>query len=119
MVKGRDLGMRKVALLCSRARVRASTAVGLIAMLGASACVASSAAVQSTKAARAVEHARRSHAGDQAPYEFTLAEAYLEKAREESSEAAYQDANRLARKSQDNAAKAVERSRQIRTTGGQ
>jgi len=90
----------------------------LVAVLGASACVASSAAVQSTKAARAVEHARRSQAGEQAPYEFTLAEAYLEKAREESSHAAYQDANRLARKSQENAAKAIERSRQMRTGSG-
>ncbi|MFT3921501.1 MAG: DUF4398 domain-containing protein [Myxococcales bacterium] len=97
--------------------------IGLLAMitacLSASGCVASSAAVQSTRAARAVEHARRSHAGDQAPYEFTLAEAYLNKAREETAEAAYQDANRLARQSQDNAAKAIERSRQVRTTGGQ
>jgi hypothetical protein len=93
--------------------------VGLVALLSGSGCVAASAAVQSTKAARAVEHARRSHAGDQAPYEFTLAEAYLEKAREESSEAQYQDANRLSRKSQENAAKAVERSKQLRSAGGQ
>lgn len=66
-----------------------------------------------------MEHARRSHAGEQAPYEFTLAEAYLAKAREESSEAQYQDANRMARKSQDNAAKAVENAKQRRNTGGQ
>ncbi len=107
MVKDRDLGRRKWAL-CG----------GLLALLSGSGCVAASAAVQSTKAARAVEHARRSNAGEHAPYEFALAEAYLAKAREEASQAEYQDANRLSRKSQENAAKAVERSRAQRAGGG-
>jgi hypothetical protein len=93
------------------------TLFGLTTALLGSGCAASAALVQTTKAARGVEYARSSHAGEQAPYEFTLAEAYLAKSREESAEAAYQDANQLARKSQANASKAVERSRQVRAAG--
>ena len=43
-------------------------------------------------AARAVEQAREAHAEELAPYEFHYAEEHLRKAREEESEASYQDA---------------------------
>jgi hypothetical protein len=138
VVKGWDLGRRKhaesgslaappVSVSGSRAiapasvsgsRMTARLVLALALPLCATACVASSSAVQNTKAARAVEHAKRARAAEAAPYEFTLAQAYLDKAREEASEAAYQDANRLARKSQENAAKAVDRARQSTSSGG-
>jgi hypothetical protein len=58
-----------------------------------------------------VEHARKSDARETAVYELTLAEAYLQKSREESAEAAYQEAIRLAKLAKEHAQRAVERSR--------
>ena len=47
-------------------------------------------------AARAVEEASQSDAAEHAPYEYFFARAHLDKAREEASEASYQDAIRYA-----------------------
>ncbi|MEM9190253.1 MAG: DUF4398 domain-containing protein [Myxococcota bacterium] len=52
--------------------------------------------VHITPAARAVEQAREADAARHAPYEFYYAEAHLRKAREEASEASYQEAIRFA-----------------------
>jgi hypothetical protein len=109
VVQGWEFGVSKVV-----ARHGGRIGAGLIAVTLVG-CAPSVYAVQSTHAARAVEQAKRSHAGDHASYELTLAEAYLGKAREESSEAAYQDAIKFARLSRENAEKAIERSRQART----
>jgi hypothetical protein len=81
------------------------------ALLTCAACAPSAYAVHETRAERAVERARKLDARENAVYEFTLAEAYLQKSREESSEAAYQDAIRLAKLAQEHAQRAVEQSR--------
>lgn len=116
MVEGQGLGMQKHALGQQRFN-RLRIALVMVGVLGASGCSASAYAVRSTKAARSVEHARRAQAGDFAVYQLTLAEAYLEKAREESSHAAYQDASQLAKKSKENAEQAVELAKQARAGG--
>lgn len=81
------------------------------ALLTCTACAPSAYAVHVTRAERAVEHARKSDARESAMYELTLAEAYLQKSREESAEAAYQDAIRLAKLAKEHAQRAVEQSR--------
>jgi hypothetical protein len=63
-----------------------------VLLLCVSGCASAAAAVNTTRAVAAIESARESGAGKAHPYEMTLAEAYLAKAREESSEAQYLDA---------------------------
>ncbi len=116
MVEGRDLGMHESAPEQRRAAYL-WLALGLVGLWGASGCSASAYAVRSSQAARSVEHARHAQAGDYATYEFTLAEAYLAKSREESSAAAYQDAIALAKKSKENADKALEVTKQAHAGG--
>ncbi|MBX3268876.1 MAG: DUF4398 domain-containing protein [Sandaracinaceae bacterium] len=57
-------------------------------------------------ASQAVEQARQANAPDHAPYEFFIAEAYLDKAREEAAEANYQDAVRFAERANEFGTKA-------------
>lgn len=59
-------------------------------------------------ASREVEAARAAQAELYAPYWFTLAVAYLDKAREEAAEADFQAANRLGEKASRAARKAIE-----------
>jgi hypothetical protein len=58
-------------------------------------------------AASEVEAARAAQADKYAPYWFTLAVEYLEKAREEAAEADFQAANRFGRRAAEAAEKAV------------
>jgi hypothetical protein len=83
-------------------------------MFVAAGCASAAAAVRTSRATAAVERAAKSGAGEEFPYEMTLAQAYLAKAREESSEAQYQDALRFARLSLENAERAVELQRERR-----
>ena len=66
------------------------------------------------KAASAVSAAKLAQADRYAPYEFTAAEEYLHKAREEAGYAEYQDAIEFGRKSEDlaNRARAIAVSKQ-------
>lgn len=69
-------------------------------------------------ASSSVEQARLAEAETRAPYEYYLAQAYLEKAREEAAEANYQDAIRFAEASEQNATRAIELARRnMRETG--
>jgi hypothetical protein len=117
--EGREFGVHgkgtNAAEFCWRAASRASTLgwVGLL-LMAMTGCTSTAYSVNSSRAVRALEHAKRARAAEHARYELTLAEAYLAKAREESAQAAYQDAIQLARASKQNAEKAVERARQAR-----
>lgn len=85
----------------ARLRTRPSAlALGVLAALGAlsGGCSAITATMACRDAARAVEHGVAS--GSHGIYQLTLARAYLEKAREEASEAHYGSAVRLARAAQ-------------------
>lgn len=62
----------------------------------------------SRKASSSVEAARAVRADQHAPYWYTLAVEYLEKAREEASLADYQAANRFGRRSREAAERATE-----------
>jgi hypothetical protein len=69
-------------------------------------------------AARTVEEARLAEAPDNAPYEYYLAEAYLDKAREEAAEGQYQDARRFASVAEENGVKGRDIARRhLRETG--
>jgi hypothetical protein len=93
--------------------------VGLLFVtLSTAGCGSIGYSVNVVRATRSVEQARQMKAVDDAPYEIALAEAYLQKAREESSEAAYQDAIRYARLSRENADKAIELARRRRQGAG-
>lgn len=83
----------------------------LVLALTLSACGSLAYSVNVVRAARSVEQAKQVGAVERAPYEMTLAQAYLEKAREESAEAAYQDAVRFARLSKRYADEAAEKSK--------
>jgi hypothetical protein len=80
----------------------------------ASACGAASYSYYSVRAARSVEQAKQLDTLHQAPYEHTMAEAYLRKAREASSEAQYQDAIHFAQWSQRMADRALQIAREKR-----
>lgn len=96
-------------------RSGAQRAFGVLALLGLgltlSACGSLAYSVNVVRAARSVEQAKQVGAAERAPYEMTLAQAYLEKAREESAEAAYQDAVRFARLSKRYADEAAQKSK--------
>ena len=93
------------------ARNRA-VSLGFFAILALSGgCASAAAAVNISRATAAVETARRSDAGAANEYEMTLAKAYLNKAREESSEAQYLDAVHYAKYARSFAEKAVIRAR--------
>jgi hypothetical protein len=80
-----------------RARSPFSSFAGLcVAALVASGCNPMLYTMHVGAAAHSVEEARLADAADLAPYEFYLAEAYLEKAREEAARGHYQDARRFA-----------------------
>jgi hypothetical protein len=80
-----------------RARSPFSSFVGLsVVALAASGCNPMLYTMHVGAAAHSVEEARLADAADLAPYEFYLAEAYLEKAREEAARGHYQDARRFA-----------------------
>lgn len=69
-------------------------------------------------ASRSVEEARLAEAPDNAPYEYYLADAYLDKAREEAAEGQYQDARRFASVAEENGVKARDIARRhLRETG--
>lgn len=57
-------------------------------------------------ASSAVEQARVANAAEHAPYEFFIAQSYLDKAREEAAEANYQDAIRFAERANELGTKA-------------
>jgi len=88
-----------------------------LASLGASGCGAAAYSVNVVKAARAVERAKQVGAEKHAPFEMTLAQAYLDKAREESAEASYQDAVHFAKLAQSIGEAAAERSRGLSSKG--
>jgi hypothetical protein len=79
-----------------------------------SGCAAAASAVNTSRAAAAVEAARKSGAGAEHEYEMTLAQAYLDKAREEASEAQYLDAIHYAQYARSFAENAVRKSREER-----
>ena len=71
--------------------------VGFVATLVTfAACGPSLYTFNSIPAAQAVEQARAANAAEHAPYEYYSAQAYLDKAQEEASQANYQDAIRFA-----------------------
>lgn len=80
----------------------------------ASGCGAASYSYYSVRAARSLEQAKQIDAQQQAPYEHTMAEAYLRKAREASSEAQYQDAIHFAQWSERMSDRALEIARERR-----
>ena len=83
--------------LCARPRL--SALVAPVVLIGAQAgCSAITATMECRAAASAVEHGVAS--GPRGIYQLTLARAYLEKAREEASEAHYGSAVSLARAAQ-------------------
>lgn len=59
------------------------------------------------KASTDVDEARSAQADELAPYWFTLAVEYLQKAREEAAQADFQSANRFGRRASDAARKAI------------
>lgn len=65
----------------------------------------------SIPAASTLEEARQANAAEYAPYEFFLAQSYLEKAREEAAEANYQDAIRFAERAEELGVEARDRAR--------
>ncbi len=99
--------------LASCARKNALVSCTLLALAGlASGCAAAASAVNTSRAAAAVEAARESGAGSENEYEMTLAQAYLDKAREEASEAQYLDAIHYAKYARSFAENAVRKSRE-------
>ena len=68
-------------------------------------------AVHANEAASRLEEAREFGAERFAPYEYYLAKAHLQKAREEAAEADYGDADTLAAESEEFATKAIRLSR--------
>ena len=98
---------------CVAPRKNAVVSCSLL-VLGAlgSGCAAASSAVNTSRAAAAVEAARQSGAGSENEYEMTLAQAYLDKAREEASEAQYLDAIHYAKYARSFAENAVRKSRE-------
>jgi hypothetical protein len=97
-----------------RARARAPRLVGLVGLVGllgalAVACGPVTYINEVTRQASAdVEAASAAQADRYAPYHYTLAVAYLRKAREEAAQADYQAANRLGRKASQAARTAIE-----------
>ena len=73
----------------------------------------------SNRAASAVAAAKQAHADRYAPYEYTAAEEYLHKAREEAGYAQYQDAIAYGHKSEDlaNRARAIAVARSSQAPG--
>lgn len=82
-----------------------------VCALNLTGCGAAAYSYHVVRAARSVEQAKQVGAEQLAPYEMTLAQAYLGKAREESAEASYQDAVHYAKLSRSIADRATERSR--------
>ncbi len=69
-------------------------------------------------ASSAVEEVRLANGAENAPYEYYMADAYLNKAREEAAEGQYQDARRFASVSEENGVKGLEIARRhMRETG--
>ncbi len=87
-----------------------------VCLFGLTGCGAAAYSYNVVRAARSVEQAKQVGADKLAPFEMTLARAYLNKAREESAEAAYQDAVHFAQMSRSVADRAAERSRARRKT---
>ncbi len=83
----------------------------VLVSLVAPGCGAAAYSVNVVRAARAVERAKQVDAEKLAPFEMTLAQAYLDKAREESAEASYEDAVRFAKLATAIGEAAAERSR--------
>jgi hypothetical protein len=77
-------------------------------------CGAASYSYYAVRATRSFEQAKQIDALHQAPYEHAMAEAYLRKSREASSEAQYQDAIHFAQWSERMAERALEISREKR-----
>jgi len=75
-------------------------------------------AIQARSAASKLAEARELHAPDLAPYEYYLAAAHLEKAKQEAAEADYGDAIDLAEASEAYADRAIELSRKARQGAG-
>ncbi len=94
-----------------RESVRSVVLILSVCVWSLSGCGAAAYSYNAVRAARSVERARQVGAEKLAPYEMTLAKAYLEKAREESAEAAYEEAVHLAKLSRSIADRAVERAR--------
>jgi hypothetical protein len=93
--------LRRPRDLCKRALAR-SAAVCTLAALIASGCGPIEYLNQvSSKAASALADAKRAQADRYAPYEYTAAEEYLHKAREEAGYAEYQDSIEFGRKAEE------------------
>jgi len=86
----------------SRGGVEGETAVRrhlgllLVGLLLSTGCGPAIYTIHVMPAAQAVEQAREAGAPEHAPYEYYYAREHLDKAREEASEASYQDASRFA-----------------------
>jgi len=107
VIEGRVFAALSNGSLASRAG-RAAVLCSSLA-LACAACSPWSAAVGARDAQLALQEAERARAGELALYELTLARLYLEKAREEASEAHYALALRLLQRSEESAHAALTR----------
>jgi hypothetical protein len=88
--------------------VRANRGLSLVALLALAACGPVTYVSQvSREATAAVTRARAAGADKRAPYWFTLATEYLDKAREEAAQADFQSAVRLGRRATEAAERAL------------
>ncbi len=108
MIELRSQAARKGFIASRPCRTRAACVLCLGLLGGCGATVYS---IHVVRAARTVEQAKQVGAELSTPFEMTLAQAYLDKAREESAEASYQDATHLAERAQAIAEVATERAR--------
>ncbi len=102
-----------------RAPLSIPVVVGLgVASLAAGGCNPMLYTMHVGAAAHSVEEARLADAPNHAPYEYYLAEAYLDKAREEAARGQYQDARRFASVAEEHGVKGRDLARRhMRETG--
>lgn len=84
-----------------KARPRSNALLASAALTLATSCGPSLYSFNAIPAAQVVEEAEQAGAAERAPYEYYLAREYLDKAREEASEANYQDAVELAERARE------------------
>jgi hypothetical protein len=80
----------------------------LVCLVAAAGCGPVAYATAASRAEALLEAAQEAHAERHAPYEYQAAEAYLDKAREEAGEAAYEEAVNLAARSEASSQKAID-----------
>ena len=90
--------------------------VAALALLGA--CGPTLYTFNSIPASQVVEQARQSNTAEHAPYEYFTEQSYLDKAREETAEANYQDAIRFAERANELGTKARDLARRRMRVAG-